>query len=97
MALISTRDSWSAETIRSKVRCEIGFVPDLSMSEGFVPVGHTSPRHKLLIGDSVSRDVRRQLLAIAASAPNAYLLPIRTTPKSKIGRASCRERVCKSV
>src|SRR3546814_8288014 len=29
MALISTRDYWSAETISTKERCEIGFVPDL--------------------------------------------------------------------
>lgn len=81
MALIETRDSWSAATIQHTTGRPISFVPDLSLGEG-VLVDHSVPRDMLLIGDSISRENSRELLKIATSHPNASFLPITRTIKA---------------
>jgi hypothetical protein len=81
MALIATRDSWSAETIQHTTGRPISFVPDLSLGEGLL-VDHSVRRDMLLIGDSISRETSRELLKIATSHPNARLLPITRTIKA---------------
>jgi hypothetical protein len=82
MTVISLRDSWSAESVRQQVQREVGFVPDLSLSEGFVEARQPADRNLLLIGDSVSRETTKALFEIAASRSDARLLPIMKTIKS---------------
>ncbi|MGA1831842.1 polysaccharide pyruvyl transferase family protein [Rhizobium wenxiniae] len=81
MALIATRDSWSAEVVREQIGRQVTFVPDLSLAEGMV-AEHSGKREILTIGDSVSKEISRELLAIAATYPEARLLPITTTIKA---------------
>lgn len=81
MALIATRDSWSAKSVLEQTGREVFMVPDLSLAEGMMPPSpHT--RDLLLVGDSVSRETSRGLLRIAASRPDARLFPITLTIKA---------------
>jgi hypothetical protein len=81
MALVSTRDSWSAESVRQQIGGHVDFVPDLSLAEGLL-MASPDKRDLLMIGDSVSRERSKELLAIAASYPDARFLPITTTIKA---------------
>ncbi|GEO83886.1 MULTISPECIES: polysaccharide pyruvyl transferase family protein [Alphaproteobacteria] len=82
MTIISTRDSWSAEEASRHAARPVGFVPDLSLSGGFTEAPPNVTRDLLLLGDSVSRDISRQLLALADSRADARLLPILKTIKA---------------
>lgn len=77
MALVSTRDSWSAESVGSQAQCEVTWVPDLSLSAGDVEATSPLERNALLVGDSVSRDMTIELRRIAALRSDSYLFPIR--------------------
>lgn len=79
--LISTRDSWSAAEVEKAIGRKVGYVPDLSLAEGAVTTHATRPRDRLLIGDSVNRDIGRQLLAFADRRSDARYLPILTSIK----------------
>lgn len=79
--LISTRDSWSAAEVEKAIGRKVGFVPDLSLAEGAVPTPAALRRERLLIGDSVNRDIGRQLLALADRRDDARYLPILTSIK----------------
>ncbi|OHV84295.1 hypothetical protein LCM4573_00980 [Rhizobium sp. LCM 4573] len=81
IALISTRDSWSAEAASAQAGRPVGFVPDLSLAEGAVSAPTTTNRNLLLVGDSVSREVSRTLAHIAFSRADARFLPILKTLK----------------
>lgn len=81
MALIATRDSWSAESVRQQIGGQVDFAPDLSLAEGLL-IGRPDKRDLLMIGDSVSREISKELLAIATSRPDARLLPITRTIKA---------------
>lgn len=82
MALISTRDSWSAEAAAKDAGRPVDFVPDLSLANGFARAEPGIERDLLLVGDSVSRDVSKFLKEIAFSRKDARLLPILRTLKS---------------
>ncbi|MFC3164563.1 polysaccharide pyruvyl transferase family protein [Ciceribacter thiooxidans] len=82
MTIISTRDSWSAEEAGRHAGRAVGFVPDLSLSDGFEEAAPGVTRDLLLVGDSVSREVSRRLLALADSRADARLLPILRTIKA---------------
>lgn len=79
--LISARDSWSAAEIEKAIGKKTGFVPDLSLAEGAVPSSAALRRDRLLVGDSVNRDVGRQLLDFADRRNDARYLPILTSIK----------------
>jgi len=80
--LISTRDSWSAEVASAAAGRKIDFLPDLSLCSGPISPNATAERDMLLVGDSVSREVSKTLLDLAASRPDARLLPILKTIKA---------------
>ncbi len=79
--LISTRDSWSAAEVEKAIGRKVGFVPDLSLAEGAIATPGTARRDRLLVGDSVNRNIGRQLLAFADQRDDARYLPILTSIK----------------
>lgn len=76
IALISTRDSRSAAAAARHSGKPVGFVPDLSLCEAFAMPAVPVERNRLLVGDSISKDISRTLLQIVEERPDAYLLPI---------------------
>lgn len=81
MSLISTRDSRSAAAVTEASGLSVDVVPDLSLSAGAEPRPGMLVRDRLLIGDSVSRNVSASLLALRDMHPEAYFLPILRTIK----------------
>lgn len=79
--LISTRDSWSATEVEKAIGRKVGFVPDLSLAEGAIATPAAAQRDRLLVGDSVNREIGRQLLAYADQRDDARYLPILTSIK----------------
>ncbi|WP_175545305.1 polysaccharide pyruvyl transferase family protein [Thalassovita taeanensis] len=76
IALLSARDSDSARALSDASGHQARWVPDLSLSApAEIPA---SPRHGVLVGDSVRLDRRRHLAQAAARLPDARVIPTKT-------------------
>jgi hypothetical protein len=82
IALVSTRDSRSAQAISDLTGKPCSHVPDLSLGEGQLAAEHPGRRTDLLVGDSVDRHVTAALIDLAAATPKARFLPILKTLKA---------------
>lgn len=77
MSLVVARDSWSAAELGRAVGRDVGWVGDMSMTDGFVPAGGGAPaRSGVVVGDSVFPDVTLRLAEMAREHPGARLLPM---------------------
>ena len=76
--LISARDSVSARDLSQLLDRDIGWVPDLSLSEPFEPVISATDRFGCLVGDAVRASTRRQIAKAAHQWPDARYLPTKT-------------------
>ncbi len=75
-SLLSARDSQSAAIMARDSRQPVRWLPDLSLS---APSEVTeTPRHGLIVGDSVRLDKRRVLARLAARTRNARFIPTKT-------------------
>jgi Polysaccharide pyruvyl transferase len=81
MSFIMARDSWSANEFSTAIGRDVDFVADLSLAEGPITPSPSAQRNRLLVGDSVNRDITEQMLRFVDARQDSQFLPILTSIK----------------